>query len=460
VRATASSCHCIVLLAQKKHPVLLPCPCINHLTMTESQRRKRRALLLSVSSIFLLGSMLPFQSKFSKLTVKRHVSTKGHACPSVLVPKVPDPIPTSMMNRAFIPKNTTLPTPTNPAASCPVTSQVRLVLHDRRWILESLDNDGKLKTVGGDEYYITYTDDSMTSSTSPTAVAFVRDCHSGTYELSFVTSPSLNTSVTTLSGTGTVSIILQYSCGIGHLAPPSKANWSTGGAINVRFAVEHVTAPPMKSFVPPHGIDLGQYDQVVAFGDSTMGHFVGRNLIWPGGNVGAPLNTDTIRNQIQWKDRITPSMISQIKHYVSDAKRQFPNVALLVGSGVWDIIADEEGRQGPQFHDHREALRVLVAAIRMEFPTLDLYWKSHTAMHIHRVADKKDWFHLERVFYMSTSRSYDLYRYQNDIMAELNVTFLDLYPATYLSAEQLRELDGRHYSKDFNMKMLNWFYEH
>jgi hypothetical protein len=69
-----------------------------------------------------------------------------------------------------------------------------------------------------------------------------------------------------------------------------------------------------------------------------------------------------------------------------------------------------------------------------------------------------DWFHVERVFYMSFSRVNALYHYQKEIMEDLNVTLLDLYPATRLSAEHLQPGDGRHYTQEFNRMMLDWFY--
>ena len=406
-----------------------------------------------------------FRVSTRTLVVEQHNVSKAKVpaddLPSFLAPDTPDVLPTTMVKRARVPKNGTLPTNTNETSSCLVTSQVRIIQGRQPWVLESLSIDGKPKTMGGDEYYITYTDDAMTnaSSNSPTAVAFVRDRTDGSYALEFVTSPSLDMTATQLSGVGTITIALQYSCGLGHLAPPTKNNWSTGGAISAKYVVQNVTAPRMEPFVPPCCANLGQYDQVVAYGDSTMGHFVGRNLIWPAGNVGAPLNTDTVQNPRETNGKVHPSVVTEIGTHVTRARKQYNRTALIVNSGVWDIIADDEAKQGPQFLDHRKACRQLIAAIRLEFPDIDLYWRSHTAMHIHRVADKKDWYHLDRVFYMSTSRSYDLYRYQKEIMTELNVTFLDLYPATYLSAEHLREMDGRHYSKAFNKKMLDWFYK-
>lgn len=415
--------------------------------------------------IFLDSISLPLPNTTAELFVS--TNKQQEYTDTFLIPQEPDSLSMERMKQANI---TLSPPATVSMNACPLTSQVRLVVSRRdnqHWIIESLDVNGNRKTMGGDEYYVTYTDDAATTtSTGPTAVAFVRDLGDGTYELRFVTTPSLNTTttITTKSAqSGTVSITLQYSCGIGHLAPPIKANWSTGGAINANYMMIHdtISAPAMENFLPPRDkINLGQYDKVICYGDSTMGNLVsvGRpNLVWPAGNVGAPLNTETIRNPRTRDGKTFPSMLTQIKSLVTAMTKQYNNVALLIGSGVWDIIADDEGKQGPQFHDHRTALRQLIVEIQQAFPNLPIYWKSHTAMHIHQVADKKDWYHLERVFYMSSSRSYDLYRYQKEIMRDLNVSILDLYPATYLSAHHLERHDGRHYSLAFNEKMLSWF---
>jgi hypothetical protein len=46
----------------------------------------------------------------------------------------------------------------------------------------------------------------------------------------------------------------------------------------------------MHPFVAPGGEeDFNKHSIFIAFGDSTMGQFAQRNLIWPGGNIGAPL---------------------------------------------------------------------------------------------------------------------------------------------------------------------------
>jgi hypothetical protein len=47
----------------------------------------------------------------------------------------------------------------------------------------------------------------------------------------------------------------------------------------------------MHPFVAPGGeVDFNKYSIVIAFGDSTMGQLAQRNLIWPEGNIGAPLS--------------------------------------------------------------------------------------------------------------------------------------------------------------------------
>ena len=213
----------------------------------------------------------------------------------------------------------------------------------------------------------------------------------------------------------------------------------------------------MHPFQAPHGVvDFGQYNVVVAYGDSTMGQFAQRNLIWPGGNIGAPLTTETVHYSRERKGVVSPSFLTQITNQVENAREKYGNnIALVMGSGVWDLLADTHVDKVPTFGTIDKHLRQLISAICTTFPTLDLYWKSVTAMHIHQVQQLD----IERVFYMSSSRAYDLYQFQKEIIQDLNVSFLDLYPATFCSAEHLLTLDGRHYTPEFNLKMLNWFYK-
>jgi hypothetical protein len=52
-----------------------------------------------------------------------------------------------------------------------------------------------------------------------------------------------------------------------------------------------------------------------------------------------------------------------------------------------------------------------------------------------------------------------LYRQQIRLMMdELRVPVLDVYEASYLSADRSMLGDGRHFDLEYNKKVLSWFY--
>ena len=59
---------------------------------------------------------------------------------------------------------------------------------------------------------------------------------------------------------------------------------------------------------------------------------------------------------------------------------------------------------------------------------------------------------------MSNARVLFLHQQQAPIMSELNVTVLDVYEGTYLSAQEHIPGDAIHYVPDFCIHMRNWFY--
>jgi hypothetical protein len=63
----------------------------------------------------------------------------------------------------------------------------------------------------------------------------------------------------------------------------------------------------------------------------------------------------------------------------------------------------------------------------------------------------------ERTKYMSTSNVYHLYVRQKALMNELEIPFIDLYEATYLSGNWMTG-DGRHYRRWLNQAMFSWSY--
>lgn len=205
---------------------------------------------------------------------------------------------------------------------------------------------------------------------------------------------------------------------------------------------------------------------MVVLGDSLLGQFVCaendrpslqrcatfRPNVWKGNLVQAALNSKTV--QVPFISRARSDLIQVLMLHPS-ARR----IAFVVGSGVWDILADDTSQGGVDFTNHLQACRLWVTTIRQEFPNVDLYWKSMTAMHIHQVAkDMPNWASIKRSYYMSNSRARRLDVLQKQLMAELNITVLDLYPATFFSAHMSRFGDGRHYKPEFNQRTLNWFY--
>jgi hypothetical protein len=60
---------------------------------------------------------------------------------------------------------------------------------------------------------------------------------------------------------------------------------------------------------------------------------------------------------------------------------------------------------------------------------------------------------------MSKSRSKIFYEKQKSLMAELDIPFLDLWDAYFLSGDHMMETgDAIHYSSELNILMQSWFY--
>lgn len=390
----------------------------------------------------------------------------------------PDPIPVKRVMAAF-----PQPKESDPGwkiifegnnTGCEITSQIVITRRDlmgaepavdskKWWMLSTFDQHGSRKTIGGDEIYVTYT---ANGQEVPTAIALVTDLRNGDYQLEFVSSPILPAS-TILSNltetTGVLSVVLEHSCHIGYLAPPNKKSWPTMGAINQFYKVNNIAAPlSISQFRHPNlngSIDLNHYHAVAVVGDSMVGdlvcrrHFDGCPPIrhrMAYSMIQAPLNTRTVSSHFLLPVR---AALQKFRPRHADDP-----LALIVGSGVWDILADADSAGGHNFEDHLEACRMFISSTQAAFPNLSIFWKSMTAMHIHRVASNQDWEHIQRVYYMSNSRARQLYELQKTVMKEFNVTVLDVFAATYLSAHQTIYGDGRHYMSELNELTLSYFY--
>lgn len=348
-------------------------------------------------------------------------------------------------------------------SSCHVTTQVRIEQREGRWFLQSMDEHGQDKRVGGDEFYVSYKDqnanqsailsDQMTNQSSKyhehaSLVAVVTDLDNGRYSLEFVTTPMDPNPV--LTGRGELNVVFQYTCGIGFVGSEFKKDWLSSGSTRTQYRCD-VVEPPFRAFQPPSGIDLSQYNKVIAFGDSLMLQFAqpekykDRFVIPP--NVGLQLGKNTL-----------PVFLKKMSNKLGKELEQ-PNVALVVGSAVWDTIQGHY--YDTYFADHLEAVRLYIQELRKRYPNVPIYWKSASALHVHRVG-RNCYYRARcnrRVRYMSSSRMRYLYDQQKRIMQELNVPLLDVYEAFLLSADWTLPNDGRHFVPALNSVVTGWFFQ-
>jgi hypothetical protein len=99
---------------------------------------------------------------------------------------------------------TTSDYPYDPLANCSVTTKVRIIQKSPHWILQSIDDNGNDKTVGGDEFYVTYADNNPPRKGEHSAAALIKDLEDGSYELDFVKTPMAPISGN-LTGAGTLT---------------------------------------------------------------------------------------------------------------------------------------------------------------------------------------------------------------------------------------------------------------
>jgi hypothetical protein len=343
----------------------------------------------------------------------------------------------------------------SPLTNCSATSQVRIQQYsDASWTLVSLDTKGRNKTMGGDEYYVTYTD---ASSKTVTLVAFYHDNGDGTYNLDFSTTP-LN--AVNITGLGILTVHLQYTCGIGAMAQPQKLRWAYGGECATSWSLANVPTPSYRHFSPPTnvGIDFSAYNTVIGYGDSLMeGLFRYKNRKGQAlfrqnttaykENPRCELNNSTL-------DKLSKKLRDWHGHQLNQSK-----IALVIGSAVWDLGSGYN--VDPNFVSHLQGARRYVEQLRQDYPNVQLYWKSASAFQPHVLGTHciKNQYCRSRTGYMSKSRSKIFYEKQKSLMAELDIPFLDLWDAYFLSGDHMMEKgDVIHYSSELNILMQSWFY--
>lgn len=371
------------------------------------------------------------------------------------------------------------------AGTCPPTCAVRLIPGCPYWHVESLDCHGNVKTMGGDEYYITYSDQALVVAadkvaanagsddpdaafwTQPaSAVAWVTDQKNGRYQLDFQASPM---SPQVYSGKGVFTIYFQFTCGIGRMAYPLKVKWPHGGQ-SIGWARSEVvsTLPSIRRFEPPADRpNLFGFSNLLFVGDSLMQFFLGAlGLFTP--NINQPLNSTTLHN---WNDAVDNAIRQKNVSYADDPS----DFVLLTGSCAWDIFEEQntstttEDNRTLQWEDHRQAVSDFLGHMRLNYPEVTVFWKSCAGFHAHvpylkcTIDHGKNAFMDWRLKHMSTSRAEAIHQAQMEVVEQakqLNpgkVHFLDVYPGYYLSGDLTRSGDGRHYKDILDKRIANWF---
>jgi len=347
---------------------------------------------------------------------------------------------------ALVPDGNCAPT-THLELSMPVPSNTA----SKKWLIQTYsNNDNTPKSVGGDEFYVTYTADGGNTDHF-TAAARITDLHNGKYELEFVASPTNLVDNTTSHGA--LRIYHEYTCGIGQLNPPTKMNWTSGGGLNIVYDLTEVPRPYIRPFDMNQSthVSLQKYDRIYAIGDSLMEQFARdtsySNLVSL--RIRGILTSSTVHTFLN-------SALAAMKRI---GKNQ--TTAFLIGHFVFEILAGEHGEHADDFADHCHAIRHYIDKLREAASlhnNVDVFWKSGSAMQLHAVSGKS-WFTIDRVNYMSSSRARHLYEIQRDLMLDLQIPVLDVYEFTYLSADWLKEGDGRHYQPELTQKLVSQFYK-
>lgn len=320
----------------------------------------------------------------------------------------------------------------------------------KKWLIQTYSDDHVPKSVGGDEFYVTYSADGGNTDHF-TAAALITDLHNGEYELEFVASPTNPVDNTTAYGT--MRIYHEYTCGIGQLKPPTKMSWTSGGGLNIVYNLTEVPRPYIRPFNANQStrVSLQKYDRIYAIGDSLMEQFARdtsySNLV--SRRIRGILNSSTVHTFLN-------PALAAMKHI---GKNQ--TTAFIIGHFVFEILAGENGEHADDFDDHCHAIRQYIGKLREAASlhnNIDIFWKSGSAMQLHAVSGK-GWFKIGRVKYLSSSRARHLYEIQRELMADLQIPVLDVYEFTYLSADWLKEGDGRHYQPELTQRLVSQFYE-
>jgi hypothetical protein len=414
--------------------------------------------------------MLKSQLEQQALPPKISDTSRREKCILLLIPPTPDSIPLQRVQMASAGA-------VNAPAVESITCQVELAIDTgKAWTIASRTIHGNPTCPGDqDEFYVVYHTHAqcVAGSNRPTAIAICAyDATSKNYALDFVKSPMNALAPINKANQkkqGHVSIHFQYTAHIGALSPPTKNYWRNGGYSQTVYIHRSVPPPPFcRPCARPLHVNLATFTAVYALGDSVLEQLVTSqpNRQIRCNKVAMPLTTRTL------PQFVTLLLQHEIANKKNDTRSSF---ALILNSALWDLLSDEatnnttmpQSNDEDPWTDHITALNDYIEAalqLASRNPSIQLFWLLPTAVHIHRVYVVDD--HLEAVAahkinrcrYMSSSRSRTLYEKQRQLMDSKCVPCIDLWEATYVSADWTLPGDGRHYRPEFNQLMLGWLY--
>ncbi|CAB9519193.1 expressed unknown protein [Seminavis robusta] len=372
------------------------------------------------------------------------------------------------------------------------------------WLLQSLDQTGIPKPMGGDEYYITFTYANSNRTTPdpiqnnnnkitrhPNYVAIPTDLGNGQYALDFVEPPiqvpewkneqQLINDTTTTSGF--LTIHLTFTCGMGLVTQKSDWKHASRGALDWCHVQHNVSmVPPWRHFTPPSMPRIGnktqrlsQYEYVAFFGDSILGLFTGQYKKNPKFNR-YPRPPNATAQQFHFVDntrRAYAGHVAELQQLFDEWHgariRKQTHSAIVLGSGTWDLGTitwaggDANFTLAPTIDAHRMFWKWLL----QQYPGVPVYYKSPSAVHPHAVANLQECADRERVQmgtrYVSTARNHALDHGLRQLLQEepfrSRMGLLDVYNSTQLVAEWLFPCDTHHFNWEMNRHMLmEWFY--
>jgi len=215
---------------------------------------------------------------------------------------------------------------------------------------------------------------------------------------------------------------------------------------------------------PRERYSLSKFKKVYVFGDSILQNL--HSLYWDRVRF---RKKNTVVSRVKPASELTTETVQE--NFLETLERQFgprlrasqsaADTVLVTNSAVWDLLEPiDNDKSDADFGKHIQGLELYLKMLVERYPNVTVYWTLPTAIQVHVLGEGcyKDIRCIDRTRYMSTSLIQRLYDKQRELTTKLNVTVIDVFEATYVSARWLMDGDGRHYNRWFNSFLQDWYY--